>query len=997
LSKRPPNPQDLMRKSAENQLARTPMKLFNQLPSEELLHELQVHQIELEMQNDELRRTLLVVEEMRDSYVDLYELAPVGYFTLTREGVINKLNLTGAALLGVDRKALLNRHFASFVTPEDGDLWHRYFQSMLKSDGRQYSELELLRSDGSRFHASLNALRSDDLLSSLGADDSEYSTDQPNQSGLLRITITDLTEKKKIESKLRVAATVFDSQEGITVTDAKGTILSVNQAFTDITGYTAKEVIGKNPRMLSSGLTDAVFYAAMWKSIHETGKWEGDIWNRRKNKDPYLEHLIVTAVKYPDGTVSNYVGTLTDITISRKAAEEIQNLAFYDPLTQLPNRRLLQDRVNQALATSDRNGQTSALLFIDLDNFKMINESLGHAMGDRLLKEVAERLKSCVRAGDTVARMGGDEFVVMLEDLSDQTFEAATQAEATGEKILVTLNQPYLIGRKELHNSASIGITLFNSQHREFGEPYQQADIAMYQAKKAGRNTLRFFDPQMQKVVNARSTLESELHKAIEYHQFFLYYQIQMDYLQNPIGVEALIRWVHPTRNIVSPTEFIPIAEETGLIIPIGTWVLETACAQIKTWERNALTRDLILSVNVSAKQFRQLDFAAQVESIIRRHGINSNRLKLELTESILLDNIQIVIETMNAISSLGVRFSLDDFGTGYSSLQYLKKLPLHQLKIDQSFVRDLAVDNSDKAIVDTVISMAHSLNLDVIAEGVETEEQRLYLENAGCPNYQGYLFSKPVPLKEFEALVKKYNDQNLLYSVTLTQNIDPPPQIETKNSTNSLVDATNESLEIFAWNESFSTGIPQIDEQHKQLVHLINVLASSIASKAGMPALDKIFNELAEYALYHFKTEETIWHEYLDGDALEASHNLVHQSFISEVTRLKAVEGAKTQNEVVENILSFLTNWLAFHILDSDKRMAMVVVAMQSGMTLEKAKRHVTRGSSGSMKALIGANLSMYNQLSKRTLQLMKEVNERKLLEEQLQQIERTNKSVPN
>jgi diguanylate cyclase (GGDEF)-like protein/PAS domain S-box-containing protein len=745
-----------MRKAAEVQLAHTPIKLVYRQSPKQLLHDLQVHQIELEMQNDELRRAMVVIEEMRDSYVDLYEMAPVGYLTLSREGRINKLNLTGAALLGVNRKAILNRFFASFITPEDGDLWHRFFQSVLKRDGRQHSELQLQRGNGSRFYASINALKSDDLLSSHRADDPAITTDKANQSDLLRMTITDITEKKRAEANIRVAATVFDSQEGMTVTDVEGTILSVNQAFTDITGYTAEEAVGNNTRMLSSGLNDAAFYAEMWKSIHDTGKWEGDIWNRRKNKDPYLEHLIVTAVKYPDGTVTNYVGTLTDITVSSKAAAEIQNLAFYDPLTQLPNRRLLQDRVNQALASCDRNGQTGALLFIDLDNFKSINDSLGHAVGDKLLKEVAERLKSCVRAGDTVARMGGDEFVVMLEDLSKLTFEAATQAEATGEKILTTLNQLYRIGRKELHNSASIGITLLNSNQREFGELYQQADIAMYQAKKAGRNTLRFFDPNMQQVVNARSALEGELHKAIEYHQFFLYYQIQVENTQRPTGAEALIRWVHPTRNLVSPTEFIPIAEETGLIIPIGTWVLETACAQLKTWEGNALTRDLILSVNVSAKQIHQTDFAAKVQAIVQHHGINPKRLKLELTESILLDNMESIIATMNEISALGVCFSLDDFGTGYSSLQYLKKLPLHQLKIDQSFVRDLAIDSNDRAIVHTIIAMAQSLNLDVIAEGVETEEQRQLLEIAGCVHYQGYLFGKPVPIEEFEAKIIK-------------------------------------------------------------------------------------------------------------------------------------------------------------------------------------------------------------------------------------------------
>jgi len=803
--------------------------------------------------------------------------------------------------------------------------------------------------------------------------------------------------RKQVEAEIRIAATAFESNEGMLVTDADSIIIRVNDAFTDITGFTSEDVIGKTPHLLRSGQHDSAFYTTMWESINRTGSWEGEIWNKRKNSEIYPVYLTITAVKNKEGEITNYVATLTDITMSKKAADEIKNLAFYDPLTQLPNRRLLQDRLFQALSSSERSGQAGAILFIDLDNFKIINDTLGHARGDRLLQEVAERLKSCVREGDTVARLGGDEFVLVLENLSKQPIESAAQAEAVAKKILASLNEPYYLGKKDYFNSPSIGITLFNGHKISSDELFKQADIAMYQAKDDGRNTIRFFDPHMQTEILVRSRLESELRTAVECRQFFLYYQIQMDYLQNPIGAEALIRWVHPTRNIVSPAEFIPIAEEAGLIVPIGKWVLNAACLQLSKWQLNPTTCDLILSVNVSAKQFRQVGFADEVKEIVVRCGINPTRLKLELTESILLNNIQDIIETMNAISVLGVRFSLDDFGTGYSSLQYLKQLPLHQLKIDQSFVRDLAVDNSDKAIVDTVISMAHSLNLDVIAEGVETEEQRLYLENAGCPNYQGYLFSKPVPLQEFEALVQKYHDENLLYSQTSIQTIGAPPPIESVHPTTPFVDSTNESLEIFTWNESFSTGIPQIDEQHKQLVHLINLLARSIASKAGMPVLDEIFNDLADYAVYHFKTEESIWHEYLEGDALEASHNLVHKGFISEVLRLKEADGTKTQNEVVENILSFLTNWLAFHILDSDKRMAMVVVAMQSGMTLEKAKQHVTRRSSGSIRALIGANLSMYNQLSRRTLQLMKEVNERKLLEEHLLQIEQPKKSLQN
>ncbi len=569
-------------------------------------------------------------------------------------------------------------------------------------------------------------------------------------------TIQDITEKKKIEAELRIASVTFKSHEGMTITDKDMMILKVNPTFTRITGYTEEEVIGKNPRILGSGRQDASFYHSMWESINSNGAWEGRIWDRRKNGEIYPAHLTISAVKDNSGSVINYVGVFTDSTDSQAAEDEIKQLAFYDFLTGLPNRRLLVDRLMQSMASSMRTGKEGALLFIDLDNFKIINDTMGHAMGDMLLQQVAERLKSCVRVGDTVARMGGDEFVVMLDDLSEQSLEAAAQAEVIGQKVLATLNQPYRLGRKEFYNSPSIGIALFNNNQRGFDELFKQADIAMYQAKQAGRNTLRFFDPQMQEAISVRAAIEDELHNALENHQFYLHYQIQVDHLQRPFGAEALIRWMHPERGLVSPAEFIPIAEETGLILPIGKWVLETACAQLSAWQRNVQTRELILSVNVSAKQFRQADFVAQVQAVIQRYAIHPARLKLELTESILLDNMQSIIATMKAINALGVRFSLDDFGTGYSSLQYLKQLPLHQLKIDQSFVRDLAVDSSDKAIVNTIIAMAHSLNLEVIAEGVETEGQRQYLEIAGCTHYQGYLFGKPMPIKQFTGLLEQ-------------------------------------------------------------------------------------------------------------------------------------------------------------------------------------------------------------------------------------------------
>jgi diguanylate cyclase (GGDEF)-like protein len=444
------------------------------------------------------------------------------------------------------------------------------------------------------------------------------------------------------------------------------------------------------------------------------------------------------------------------LTKSKHAEEEIKHLAFFDQLTNLPNRQLLMDRLHQALASSGRSGRQCALLFIDMDNFKTLNDTLGHHIGDILLQKVAERLESCIREGDTVSRLGGDEFVVVLEDLSDQALEAAALTETVGEKILTILSQPYQLATHEFRSTSSIGVTLFNGHQQGIGELLKQADIAMYQAKKAGRNTLRFFDRKMQDAINAHAVLESEMHNALENRQFHLYYQIQVDSSNHPIGAEALIRWIHPERGLVPPLQFIPLAEETGLILPIGQWVLETACVQIKAWQQDARTRELVLAVNVSAKQFRQADFVAQVQATIQRHAVKPKRLKLELTESLLLEDIDDTISTMNALNEIGVQFSLDDFGTGYSSLQYLKLLPLDQLKIDQSFVRDLVTDSSDRAIVRTIIAMAQSLNLDVIAEGVETEEQRQLLLENGCTHYQGYLFGKPVPIEQFEALMQK-------------------------------------------------------------------------------------------------------------------------------------------------------------------------------------------------------------------------------------------------
>jgi len=572
-----------------------------------------------------------------------------------------------------------------------------------------------------------------------------------------------LEEAERMSQQEQYGMLLNATAEGIYGVDTQGICTFVNPACLRMLGYERQEdMIGKNVHaMIHHTYPDGRPYPKEECKVRlstiegKPAHADDEIHWRADGSSFYVEFWSHPIMR--NGRLEGAVVTFIDITDRKSAEDEIKNLAFYDSLTGLPNRRLLLDRLQQTLAASSRSGEAGALLFIDLDNFKNINDTLGHYFGDLLLKEVSGRLKSCVREGDTVARLGGDEFVVMLESLSMQKLESAAQAEAVGEKIMAALNQPYLLGEHEYVGSSSIGVTLFNNHYLPREDLLKQADIAMYQAKKEGRNALRFFDPAMQETIKAHATLEKELRQAIDKQQLLLHYQIQVNSSLSPLGAEALLRWEHPVRGLIAPMQFIPLAEETGLIVPIGQWVLETACAQLKLWEQAVYTRDLVLAVNVSAKQFRNTNFVSQVQSAIQHHAINPRLLKLELTESLLLDDIEGVITTMGELSDIGVLLSLDDFGTGYSSLQYLKLLPLDQLKIDQSFVRDIAVDDSDRVIVRTIIAMANSLNLDDIAEGVETEEQRLFLKDNGCTQYQGYLFGRPVAIGQFEEQLKQH------------------------------------------------------------------------------------------------------------------------------------------------------------------------------------------------------------------------------------------------
>ena len=453
-------------------------------PNDRLLHELRMHQLELEMQNEALLHTQVALEKSLDRYVSLYEFAPVGYLTLTDNGAIDEANLTSAELFGEDRSTLLKQPFPRFITPEDSERWHQHFYSAMQCGKNKSCEVRIRRADGTLFHARLDCL----LLAPKNA------APFLNAGALkLRVALTDITEIKLAEQELRVAATVFDSQEGMMVTDINNVILKVNEAFTHITGYPAAEVVGRTPRLLRSGRHDEEFYAGIWARIHGAGAWQGEIWNRQKNGDVFPVWLTITTVKNKDSVITHYVATLTDITTRKAAEDEMQMLAFYDPLTRLPNRRLLLDRLQRAIATSARTRRHCALMFIDLDNFKALNDNFGHDIGDMLLQKIAQRFAICVREGDTVARMGGDEFMVMLENLNEDPNEAATLAEIIGNKILSALTQPFQLAGHECFSTASIGVTLFTNHRYTVSELQKQADIAMYQAKSAGRNKLWFF------------------------------------------------------------------------------------------------------------------------------------------------------------------------------------------------------------------------------------------------------------------------------------------------------------------------------------------------------------------------------------------------------------------------------------------------------------------------------------------------------------------------
>ena len=557
-------------------------------------------------------------------------------------------------------------------------------------------------------------------------------------------------ERRETEARNRLQASLLDkAHDSISVSGIDGRITYWNQGAERLLGWTAAEVIGKTKaELLMLGKADL---EPAYRQLLLKGEWRGEVAKRHKDGREVMVESHLTLVRGDDGQPQLVLEIDIDITQRKHDEHAILSLAFFDPLTRLPNRRLLLDRLRHAVAATKRDGHGGALLFIDLDNFKTLNDTLGHDKGDQLLQQVARRLEARVaRDSDTVARHGGDEFVIVLENLSQDREKAALQAEQVAEKLLGAFNEPFQLDGHLHHTSPSIGVALFDKDMKDIDELLKRADLAMYQAKAAGRNTIRFFDLRMQTVINARVQLEADLRLSLRSHGFTLHYQRQTDSSGQTVGAEALLRWERPSSRQVSPSVFIPLAEETGLILQLGAWVLEAACRQLVSWDSRPETAHLTMAVNVSARQFRQPAFVDQVLQVIGRTGADPRRIKLELTESLLVANIENTIDTMHALKEKGIGFALDDFGTGYSSLAYLKRLPLDQLKIDQSFVRDVLTDPNDAAIARTILGLGHTLGLDVIAEGVETADQRDFLAMHGCRAFQGYLFGRPVTAEQF-------------------------------------------------------------------------------------------------------------------------------------------------------------------------------------------------------------------------------------------------------
>lgn len=571
-----------------------------------------------------------------------------------------------------------------------------------------------------------------------------------HNAGVLVIS-RDISDRRHSERELRIASVAFQSHNALMIVSPDGVIERINDAFTRITGYTPAEALGRTPQILKSGMYPAMFYRAMWDTLRREGHWLGEVINRHKEGRLYTVRLSITAVKNAQGREIHYIGDLQDITDEKSAREQAEHLKLYDPLTELPNRSLLENRIRQALVNCGEGAQIGALTMLDLDFFSKVNDSLGHACGDKLLVAIAQRIQFAVGDADTLARFSGDTFALLSEGLGSDLQAGARQALAIAESVRSAIQVPLNIDGHKIVTTASVGTTLILGPATPADVLVRQAELAMYKSKNGGRNLVRFFEDAMQREIDQHRRLEEELREAVEQSQFVLHYQVQVDALHRPLGAEALIRWNHPERGLVSPAAFIPLAEETGLIELIGLWAVANACDQLALWARDPDFRELSIAVNVSPRQFKAATFVQDVMGQIRRSGAPVERLKLEVTESLAIDNFDDSISKLQSLRDMGCRISLDDFGTGNSSLNYLTRLPLSQLKIDKSFVDNLADSAPDAMVAQTIIAMGHGLGLEVIAEGVETAGQHEGLVAMGCHTFQGYLFGHPKPVHALE------------------------------------------------------------------------------------------------------------------------------------------------------------------------------------------------------------------------------------------------------
>lgn len=695
-----------------------------------------------EAQRRQIEATL---RESERRFRDLYEKAPLAYQSLDVAGNILEVNDAWLALLGRKRDEVIGRYIGDFLSEASLEVLNDQFPRLRRQG----------RIDGPLFHF----VHRDGSLRQLMVN-GRVARDQDGNFLRTHCILTDLTERLQSEEQLRLAATVFEqSTEGIIITDAERKILMVNRAFSKITGYSAAEVLGRKPSMLSSGHHEEHFYRALWAAVGSTGHWSGEMWNRSKDGDIYPELVSISQVIGDDGKVSHYVGIFSDISEHKANEAHIQHLAHFDALTGLPNRSLLADRVGQALSSVERNGEPLALIFLDLDRFKNVNDSLGHRIGDELLIQVAQRLQSGLRDEDTVSRLGGDEFILVLPGTS------ADGAAHVAGKLLTVLSRPYRIEQHELIITPSLGIAMYPTDGESYEALSMCADAAMYRAKQSGRQTFRFFTREMQERSERTLQLENALRHALELDQLRLHYQPQIA-LDPPgvIGVEALLRWQHPELGNVAPADFIPVAEDSGLILPIGEWVLRTAARQMKSWIDSGMA-PLVMAVNLSAVQFRQSMLPELVSQILGEIGLPPHCLELELTEGVAMEDPPAAIAVMDDLHARGIRLAIDDFGTGYSSLSYLKRFKVSKLKVDQSFVRDIARDPESEAIVEAIIGLSRTLGLQTIAEGVETAEQLDFLRAKGCHEVQGYYFAKPLPAADFEVFVRDYRPESAAQS----------------------------------------------------------------------------------------------------------------------------------------------------------------------------------------------------------------------------------------